>query len=69
MLMNTTIPSVILRIKARRAREHETDLHLVEQKNEVDPEGHTQRQHSHVVEIPGKIILRETDTKLTDIIG
>lgn len=35
-------------------------LHLVKQKNEVDAEGHTQRQHSHVVEIPGKIILRET---------
>lgn len=36
-------------------------LHLVEQKNEVDAEGDAQRQHSHVVEIPGKIILQKTD--------
>lgn len=39
-------------------------FHLVEQKDEVDPEGYTQRQHSHVVEIPGKIILQETDMSL-----
>lgn len=36
-------------------------LHLIKQKDEIDPEGHTQCQHSHVVEIPGKIILQETD--------
>lgn len=62
MLMNTIRQSVSLRTKVRGACACEIDvIHLVEQKDEVDAEGHAQRQHSHVVEIPGKIILRETD--------
>ena len=37
--------------------------HLVEEEDEVDSEGHEERQQSHVVEIPRKAILQVQGNK------
>lgn len=41
------------------------EAYLVEEENEVYRKGHKQSQHSHVVEVPGKVVLNGRHTSST----